>query len=241
MTRRRWLVLALTLAACGGGGGSSGDAAPGGDGASGGDGGAGTDGAGPSADATPQPTAHHGAWIHLDRDDQVDARYVFGADGAYLYEEPLLPLRIDGTYVIEGTTFVATGTAGDGSRSRRHMAYHANPTALLTEALHPDGAHAGVAGTWTGAFRDDFLDGGGAVVSTSGAAATYVFDDDGTVAWTRTPTPGDAVSLSGTWTLSEPQVSVLYEDPEVSGVTFRTRFTYLDDAALGGRAFAREP
>ena len=237
------LVLSsATIAGCGGGGGAAvGDGGTGDDGAPTIDGRITWDAGDPTPDAMPAPTAHHGTWIHLDRDDMVDSRIVFGADGSYRYEEPQLPLTITGTYVIDGTTFVATGTDGAGNRSRRTMPFRANATTLVTEAMLPTGEHSGVTGSWAGGFMDEFLDAGGAVVSTAGSSATYTFEDSGDVSWTRTPTPGDPESHTGTWTYSAPVVSVLYMDPEIPSVTLRTRFTLLDDTALGGRTYTKDP
>lgn len=231
------------LAACGGGGsdGNGDGGGSGGDGAPTIDGMPTWDAGDPSPDARVVPTAHHGSWIHLDRADEVDERYVFGADGSYRYEEPQLPLTVTGTYVIEGNTFVATGTDAGGQRSRRTMLFRANATTLVTEALFPTGEHSGVTGPWAGEFQDEFLDAGGAVVSTAGETSTWTFVDGGDVTWTRTPTPGDPENQTGTWSYSEPVVSVLYMDPEIPSVTLRKRFTFIDDTALGGKTFAKEP
>lgn len=238
----RLLGVLLALAACGGGSdGGGGDGGGGGaDGAPNIDGRITWDAGDPSPDARLLPTAHHGSWIHLDRADEVDERYVFGADGSYRYEEPQLPLTITGTYVLDGNTFVATGTDGAGQRSRRTMMFRATGPTLVTEALFPTGEHSGVTGPWAGGFQDEFLDTGGAVVSTAGETSTWTFADGGDVSWTRTPVPGDPENQTGTWTYAAPVVSVLYMDPEIPSVTLRKRFTFLDDTALGGKTFTKE-
>jgi hypothetical protein len=97
-----------------------------------------------------------GTWTHRWDTPLADLadRFTFGKDGSFAYDETRRdPTEGDhhaGTYEARDDVFVATVTTKDGRRARMTYSYYASDTTFALTALHPEGAHDGLVGTWKG-------------------------------------------------------------------------------------------
>lgn len=145
-----------------------------------------------------------GSWIRMRTPTEMRDRYVFGADGAFTFDEnkpddPQTEDHLTGTYVAAGGMVTATVNKADtpGTQARLTFTYHANATQFSSAALRATAGHAGAVGVWTGMAKIELTDGS---QSPSGGAMEVALRADGTFRWTVTPFDGTAASAQeGTW------------------------------------------
>jgi len=145
-----------------------------------------------------------GSWIRMRDATEMRDKYVFGADGAFTFDEnkpddPQTEDHMTGNYAAADgvVTATATNTLKPG-QARLTFSYYANATQFSSAAMRARSGHMGVIGTWTGIRKLELLDGSGQ--SPSGSEFAWELRADGSFRQTVTPFDGaDATTTDGTW------------------------------------------
>lgn len=144
-----------------------------------------------------------GAWIRMRTPTEMRDRYVFGADGAFAFDEnkpgaPETEDHMTGTYTAANGVVTATvSNTLTPDHARVTFSYYANATQFSSAALRAATAHEGIVGRWTGIRKLEILGDSGPA---SGAAVDVEFRADATYRWTVTPFDGTAAATDeGSW------------------------------------------
>jgi hypothetical protein len=181
-----------------------------------------------------------GVWADC---DNSDARFTFGADGAFAFDEGEPGTEgwdhVVGTFSADETTVFAEGVSEDDVDVDYEFTYYVAGDELLVGAAHPVGDHDGLVGTWRARLH---------VVPSNddpfGADTEFDLRADGSGTMSSVYLDGSPDALyDGTWAEDDEAPGYVFrfvvgEDGDT--ITYNIHFQLVDDAVLGVPEFCKQ-